>query len=268
MTATISSISSPSLSLLRVHLRACRDIGYSAWVDLRFLGLCIHRYSQWWEYDSDASRELLGRISRSLFFLQVPSGVMTHHNLWANIWSGRLLALFVTFSLLLWCIEGRRSRMTSRILWCFAWLYGLLQSFELSLPLHDVRIVPLDIPRESEPTSEFIGVDLRESIIKSRCILEFATSDIESIFCEVSTTPEYESHPTLFSTISDDRIAVEEPDRMSVPDFACCIREYSLYLRSESFADSSVSLGQSGFVAEDVRRSRHSVVFMLMFLYQ
>lgn len=139
----------------------------------------------------------------------------------------------------------------------------LFESFKLSFSFHDIAVVPLDITGFLEPSSEICDYDFVHVVIELWCIFEFTSSDIETVFIETCSTPEHESYSFFLFAVSDDRIVLEEPDWMLMPDFSSSFWKWMNYLFSESFTDGTFFILEMRFIIEDVRWRCHDGCFFL-----
>jgi hypothetical protein len=91
----------------------------------------------------------------------------------------------------------------------------LLQSLEAT-PSDQVLVVPLDISRFSQPTPKFLGANLIDSSVSS--LSGFETPFLfQSLLLKGLTTPEEQAYAILELAVPDNRVPIEEPDRMGVP---------------------------------------------------
>src|SRR5262245_31724667 len=112
----------------------------------------------------------------------------------------------------------RRRKDTRR---CASWLSGqlrftaLLQPLQPALALHDVLVVPLDVDRLLEPALEIHRRDLIRRGVAGAGGLEAALGS-QTGLVERATAPEHQADAVFQSVVTDDRIAIQEPDRMSM----------------------------------------------------
>src|SRR5690242_18260587 len=95
---------------------------------------------------------------------------------------------------------------------------------QLPLPLHDVLVVPLDLPGLGEPAAEGGALHVRHVGVDGLGGLE-APLPRQSVLFERLTAPEQQADAVLERGISDDGVAIEEPDRPAVVDLALGLRQ-------------------------------------------
>src|SRR5262249_11327051 len=99
---------------------------------------------------------------------------------------------------------------------CAALTPPLLQSLESPLSTGEVLIVPLDVSRLSQPTSKFFSVDLFGSSVSSFSGFE-GPFLCQSLLLKRLTAPEKQAYAVLKLAVPDNRVPIQEPDRMGVP---------------------------------------------------
>ena len=118
----------------------------------------------------------------------------------------------------------------------------LVQPLKPPLSLDDVLVVPLDFFRLRQPTFEIAGDHLRCGGVELRRILELAGAGLELVLAKVGATPEHEPDTSLLPAVADRWVAVEKPNRMTVPDLALRLRQVLIDQRSEQRASLPVAL--------------------------
>ena len=124
---------------------------------------------------------------------------------------------------------------------------GLLQSLEFALALHDVLVIPLDLDRLLEPPLEIPGRDLIVRSIPGFGGLETAFG-LKTRLVEGLAAPEQEADAVFELVVADDRVAVQEPHRVPVPDLALRIGQVLIDGPGEGVSDAPVAgrLGGAG----------------------
>src|SRR5262249_39911318 len=133
----------------------------------------------------------------------------------------------------------------------------LLQSLQLPLALHDVLVVPLDLDRLFEPPLEIFGGDLTVSGVPGFSGLETPFGR-KTRLVERLAAPEHQSDAVLELAVADNRISVQEPHRVTVPDFALCVRQVSIDGPGEGVANALVAGRLGRVVSLNVLLDRHS----------
>src|SRR5215211_3504585 len=126
----------------------------------------------------------------------------------------------------------------------FSYVFRTMRLFEPLKPafsFHYVLIVPLDILRLSKPLFRLLGIDLGNVLEEHRGVFELFSEDRQPFFFKVCPAPKHQPDSLLLSAVTDDRISVEEPDRMCVPDLVFGFRECSVYRPSQQITDRSVT---------------------------
>jgi hypothetical protein len=144
---------------------------------------------------------------------------------------------------------------------------GLLQSLEFALALHDVLIVPLDVDRLLEPPLEILGRDLIVRGVPGFCSLETAFR-IKTRLVEGLAAPEQEADAVFELAVANNRVSVQEPHGVPVPDLVGGVRQVSIDGLSEGVADALVASRLRRVVGLNVLVDRHVITHALGSLSQ
>lgn len=91
---------------------------------------------------------------------------------------------------------------------------------QLALSFDDVLIVPLDRLRFLQPSPHNSLLDFGQVAVEDGRIFELLADYFEPRLAKVRAAPEHQSDAQLLLTVSNDWIAIQEPDRMRVPNLA------------------------------------------------
>ena len=92
----------------------------------------------------------------------------------------------------------------------------LFQPLEPSLAANQALVVPLDVPGLAEPALQVLPVDLVGGGEPDFGSLERAFF-LQALLAERLPAPEQKAYAAFQLAVSDDRIAVQEPDRVRAP---------------------------------------------------
>lgn len=95
----------------------------------------------------------------------------------------------------------------------------LLQSLEFSPTLDDILVVPLDGFCFRQPTLEVFDLHVVNAGV-SRLGGFKAALGLQAGLIETLTAPEHQPHTVFHLAVTDNRIAIQEPYRMTMPDLA------------------------------------------------
>ena len=117
--------------------------------------------------------------------------------------------------------------------------FSSLQTLQYTPPLHDVFVVPLNVPRFFEPAIQVSRVDLiRCGVTRFGC-LELALV-LQTRLLKGLSAPKKESNASFQLAVAYDRVAIEKPDGVGVPDFAFRFAQYQINLSGKCFANGFV----------------------------
>src|SRR5690625_50770 len=94
----------------------------------------------------------------------------------------------------------------------------LLKSIQ-SFFLHEILVVPLNVPGLFKPPLQVVQIDLIGRCIADRGILEFAGSRFQLLLAEACVAPEKQADTAFQFTVSDNGIPFQKPDGVCVPYF-------------------------------------------------
>ena len=139
---------------------------------------------------------------------------------------------------------------------CRTW--GLLQSLEFALSFHDVLVVPLDLDRLFEPPFEIFGSDLIVGGVS--CFGGLKTPfGLQTRLVEGLAAPEQEADAIFELVVADNRIALQEPHGVPVPDLVLGVRQMLIDGLGEGVADPLVASRLRRVVSEDLLVNWHGV---------
>src|SRR5690606_33818088 len=118
-------------------------------------------------------------------------------------------------------------------------------------------LVPLDLARQTQPPPEIILSHLSSRPIGDRCVLELAPGH-QRRFIKRRAAPEHQPHPGLEPAVAYDRIAIQEPHRMSMPHLAPGAIKVLVDLGMQQLADLAIDRRLRSVVLPDIRMHCHS----------
>jgi hypothetical protein len=130
-------------------------------------------------------------------------------------------------------------------------LDGLFQPFQLPLATDDVLVVPLNISSLYQPSLQILYVDLVSGSVASFGGFERAFL-LQPVFLKGPTAPEEEADTILQFAVPNNRISIQKPNRMGVPDLVFCLGQNLVDLPSQKIADLLIIRIQASVVFSDV----------------
>ncbi len=133
------------------------------------------------------------------------------------------------------------------------------QSFQYALSFHDVFIIPLDGPRFSEPAFQRLLIYL--CYISITRLGGFKTTFRQQTgFFKGLSAPEQEPDVVFKFAVTHHGIAVQEPDRVTVPYFTFRFRELLVYCRCQGCTNLFIFRKLGGVICGDILVHRGNVV--------
>src|SRR5690606_14743692 len=88
-----------------------------------------------------------------------------------------------------------------------------------------------------QPPAQVGPVYFRHVAVEDRGVPELLADNVQPGLPEIRPTPEHQPDARLLAAVADDRIALQEPHRMPVPDLVFGFRQVAVDLAREQLAD-------------------------------
>src|SRR5690606_12944583 len=122
-----------------------------------------------------------------------------------------------------------------------------------SLAPGQVAVVPLDLARLAEPAAQGRHVDVPGLAVEHRGVPELAAGHVEPGLAEIGPAPEHQADALLLPAVTDDGVALQEPDRMAVPDPVLRAGQVAVDLARQQVAEFALAGVERRVVARGVR---------------
>src|ERR1700754_210598 len=139
----------------------------------------------------------------------------------------------------------------------------LPQPLQYALPLHNILIIPLDLPPLLQPTLKIIWVYVCHICVSYFSCLELALF-LQSRLIKRLSTPEHQVHPVLSLTITYNGIALQEPNGMTVPYLFLRFGQMPANFLVQEGRYFILSRRKRVMISFDIRRNVHSKIIDLI----
>ena len=98
-----------------------------------------------------------------------------------------------------------------------------LEALKSPFSLDNVLVVPLNLGGFLKPAVQVFGLNLVRVRVKNGGILKLSAEHIQSRFFKVCAAPKHQANAAFLLAEADDRIAVQKPNGMTMPNLKICM---------------------------------------------